>query len=107
MAVDDFKPQARVPLPAGAERVVEVYVNGVQQTEGVDFRVDGEWLLFGAPLRREGKLGIVRWTSMFIGIAGTYRQDDSVDLMYETEGKRMLASKLDIESLVEPPNVDE
>ncbi len=96
-----FEPKARVPLPEGARQVYEVYVNSIPQTEGVDYRRDGEELLFAAEIRREGKLGFWRWTSMFIGIAGTYRQDDSVDVLYERDGKRMLASKLDIVSLVD------
>src|SRR5262245_60923538 len=106
MAEVGFKPQARVQLPPDVDRVVEVYVNAVTQVEGTDYRRAGDALLFAEALRREGKLGLIRWTSMFIGIAGTYRQDDSVDVMYESEGKRMLASKLDIESLVEETDSD-
>jgi len=96
-----FEPKARVPLPEGAGRIHQVYLNSISQTEGVDYRREGEDLLFAAEIRREGKLGSWRWTLIFIGIAGSYRQDDSVDVMYEHEGKRLLASKLDIVSLVD------
>ncbi len=98
-----FEPKARVPLPDGAGRVYEVYLNSLPQKEGVDFRREGDELLFAAEIRREGRLGLWRWTLIFIGIAGSYRQDDSVDVMYERDGKRLLASKLDIVSLVDEP----
>jgi hypothetical protein len=96
-----FEPQARVSLPGDVERILTVFVNSITQVEGTDYRRDGDHLEFAAALRREGKLGFWRWLSIFIGIAGTYRQDDSVDVLYVRDGKRVLVSKLDIESLVE------
>ena len=87
----------RVRLPADVVRPFEVYVNGVPQEEGVDYRVEGRTLVFERELKSEGKLGIWRWTSIFIGIAGTYRQDDSVDVVYERGGRRVVATKLPLE----------
>jgi hypothetical protein len=69
--------------------------------EGTDFRVEGRTLVFERELRSEGKLGFWRWTSIVIGVAGTYRQNDSVDVVYERNGKRVVASKLPLEPLVE------
>ena len=89
----------RVRLPADVTRPFEVYVNGVPQTEGVDYRVEGRTLVFGRELKTEGKLGLLRWTSIFVGIAGTYRQNDSVDVVYERGGQRVVATKLPLESL--------
>ncbi len=40
-------------------------------------------LVFGQPLAQEGRLGFWRWASLFLGIAGTYRQNDSVDVVYD------------------------
>jgi hypothetical protein len=91
----------RVRLPADVTRPFEVYVNGVPQVEGTDFRVEGRTLVFERELRSEGKLGFWRWTSIVIGVAGTYRQNDSVDVVYERNGKRVVASKLPLEPLVE------
>ena len=34
--------------------------------------------------------------SMFLGVAGTYRQNDSVDVVYEQAGRRMVATGLPI-----------
>ena len=89
----------RVRLPADVVRPFEIYVNGVPQEEGADFRVEGRTLVFDRELKSEGKLGIWRWTSIFIGIAGTYRQNDSVDVVYERGGRRVVATKLPLEPL--------
>jgi hypothetical protein len=87
----------RVRLPPDVVRPFEVYVNGVPQTEGGDFRVEGRTLVFARELKSEGKLGFWRWTSIFVGVAGTYRQDDSVDVVYERDGQRVVATKLPVE----------
>jgi hypothetical protein len=89
----------RVRLPDDVVRPFEIYVNGVAQTEGVDYRVEGRTLVFDRELRSEGKLGFWRWLSIFIGIAGTYRQNDSVDVVYERGGRRVVATKLPLEPL--------
>ncbi len=91
--------RTRVRLPADVIRPFEVYVNGVHQHEGSDFDVEGRTLVFDRELRTEGKLGFWRWTSIFAGIAGTYRQNDSVDVVYEREGRRVVATKLPLEEL--------
>ena len=91
--------RTRVRLPADVVRPFEVYVNGVQQEEGVDFRIDGRTLVFARELKAEGKLGFWRWTSIFVGIAGTYRQNDSVDVAYQRGGKPVVATKLPLEPL--------
>jgi hypothetical protein len=74
----------------------EVYVNGVLQARGRDYEVSGRMLFFAKPLAKEGRLGAVRWLSMFLGIAGTYRKNDSVDVVYESGGRRTVASGLPI-----------
>lgn len=78
-------------------RPFEVFVNGVPQKEGSDYTVDGRSLVFERELRSEGKLGFWRWTSILIGVAGTYRQDDSVDVAYQRDGKPVVATKLPLE----------
>jgi len=75
---------------------LEVYVNGVLQEPGRDYDVAGSTLVFTKPLAQEGRLGWLRWTSIFLGIAGTYRKDDSVDVVYRSGGRRRVASKLPI-----------
>ena len=87
----------RVRLPADVVRPFQVFVNAVQQKEGTDYRVDGRTLVFDRELKSEGQLGFWRWLSMSVGIAGTYRQNDSVDVAYQRGGKPVVASKLPLE----------
>lgn len=84
-------------LPTDVTRPFDVYVNGVAQKEGVDYRVVGGQLEFERELQTEGKLGGLRWASLLVGVAGTYRQDDSVDVVYRSGGRRKVASKLPLE----------
>jgi hypothetical protein len=89
----------RVRLPADVARPFQVFVNGVQQEEGADFRIDGRTLVFDRELKSEGKLGFWRWASLWVGVAGTYRQNDSVDVAYQRGGKPVVAAKLPLEPL--------
>jgi hypothetical protein len=86
-------------MPRGAEPPYDVFVNGVQQTPGKDYSVEGERLVFSRTLEKEGKLGFWRWLSMALSIAGSYGRNDSVDLHYNLGGKRQVAVGLDIEPL--------
>jgi hypothetical protein len=88
----------RVELPRLVERPFEVYVNGIVQREGVDFRVEDAALVFARELHQEGKLGFWRWASITFGVAGTYRQNDVVDVIYELDGRRTVASSLPVEA---------
>jgi len=74
-----------------------VFLNGVPQEEGRDFRVDGRVLVFERDLRID-KIGFWRW---FLGAwgVGTYRQDDSVDVRYEAGGRARVAEKLPLRSV--------
>lgn len=85
-------------LPTHVAKPVQVYVNGVLQEPGRDYELRGRTLVFGRELRQEGRLGFWRWTSILFGVAGTYRQNDVVDLVYEQDGRRAVESGL----LVEP-----
>jgi len=91
--------RTRVRLPPDVVRPFDVFVNGVAQEEGRDFRVEGRTLVFDRELKAEGKLGFWRWLSLWVGVAGTYRQNDSVDVAYHREGKPVVASRLPLEPL--------
>ena len=88
--------RTRVELPTGVGESFEVFVNGVVQQPGRDFRREGGELVFDRPLAREGRLGFWRWLSLFLGVAGTYRQNDSVDLVYEVDGRKVVRAGLPI-----------
>ena len=81
-------------LPAGLGNDYEVFLNGVRQQPGKDFRREGDELVFERRLAREGRLGFWRWLSLFLGVAGTYRQNDSVDVVYQAGGRRHVAHEL-------------
>jgi hypothetical protein len=89
-----------VRLPGDVQRPFEVYVNGVPQEEGVDFVVRDGALRFERPLVRE-KVGKGRWTSMVLGIAGSYGKDDSVDVAYRVGGESRVAARLPLETIDE------
>ena len=75
--------RARVDLPPQVPADFEVFVNGVRQARGVDYEVIGRSLVFPRPIAQEGRLGFWRWLSMWLGIAGSYRRHESVDVVYE------------------------
>ena len=79
-------------LPAGVGDRYEVYVNGVRQEPGRDFDRLGDTLVVRRALASEGRLGPMRWLSMLLGIAGTYRKHESVDVVYEAGGRSTVAS---------------
>jgi len=81
-----------VELPEHVTRPFEVYVNGVPQEEGRDYEVIGAQLVFGRDLVREGRLGFWRWASMLLGVAGTYRRDDTIDVIFVRDGRRTVAT---------------
>ena len=87
-----------VELPPEVSEPYEVFLNGVPQRAGKDFRVEGRRLVFERKLADEGRLGFWRWLSLFLGIAGTYRQNDSVDVVYEQAGRRVVAAGLPLTS---------
>ena len=96
---EDVSRGTRVRLPADVVRPFQVFVNGVPQVEGRDYRVGGRTLVFERELKSEGSLGFWRWTSIFIGVAGTYKQNDSVDVAYQSGGKPVVATKLPLEPI--------
>ena len=79
-------------LPEAVTSPFEVYVNGVPQQAGRDFRQVGRSLVFGRELAREGRLGFWRWLSLFLGVAGTYRKNDTVDVIYTVGGARKVVT---------------
>jgi hypothetical protein len=84
-------------LPANVTRPFEVFVNGVPQEEGTDYEVMGGVLLFDRELKTEGRLGMWRWAAILIGVIGTYRQNDSVDVAYRVNGRSVVATRLPLE----------
>jgi len=85
----------RVPLPKGAEPPIRVFVNGVPQEQGRDYELVGGELLFDKPLEKE-RLGMGKWTAIFLGLWGYYGKNDSVDVQYRVGGRETVATGLEI-----------
>jgi hypothetical protein len=86
--------QSRVKLPPGVRSPFEVYVNGVRQELGTDYRLEAGELVFERELVQE-KLGLWAWLMGFWGI-GTYKRNDEVDIRYELDGRPMVAHALKV-----------
>jgi hypothetical protein len=89
-------PSSRVRLPNGVTEPYTVYVNGVRQEPGRDFRVVAGELVFDAELEKEGKLGLWRWFLGAWGI-GTYNKNDQVDVSWSVDGRPIVAHALEID----------
>ena len=96
--------RTHVELPQHVTQPFEVFVNGVKQVEGEDYAVVGSTLVFERSFAREGKLGFWRWASLFLGVAGTYRKHDSIDVVYRLGrntfggGENLQLTILDVEN---------
>jgi hypothetical protein len=85
----------RVKIPNQAERPYTVYINGVEQKEGEDFNVEDGELHFTRPIVKE-KMDTGRWLAMYLGLFGTYRKDEKVDIQFQRAGKTELVADLPI-----------
>ena len=87
MNVSDGPRQATfVRLPGDVRRPFQVFLNGVEQREGVDFVVRDGTLVFERELATEA-IGVGRWTSMVLGIQGrTGRTTPSTSCTSATAG---------------------
>jgi hypothetical protein len=86
--------RSRVDLPSYIPDDFEVFVSGVRQDRGSDYEVLGRMLVFPRPIAQEGRLGFWRWLSMWLGVAGTYRKHETVDVVYESGGRRQVETGL-------------
>jgi hypothetical protein len=84
----------RVKLPPGVRSPFEVYVNGVRQELGSDYRLAQGELLFDRELVQQ-KLSPWEWFLGLWGI-GTYKRNDEVDIRYEVEGQPRVAHGLPV-----------
>lgn len=85
----------RVRLPRGAQPPIRVYLNGVEQRAGTDYELRDREIVFARPLLKE-KVGAGRWMAMYLGLFGTYRKHETVDVEYRRDDKVQLASDLEV-----------
>jgi hypothetical protein len=86
----------RVKLPAGAEAPYAVFINGVEQREDTDYRLAAGEIVFSRQIVKE-KVGTGRWLAMYLGLFGTYRKDETIDLQFQRGGKVELISDLPVQ----------
>jgi hypothetical protein len=84
----------RVKLPAGAAPPYTVFINGVEQSPDT-YRVEGGEIIFNRPIVKE-KVGTGRWLAMYLGLFGTYRKNETIDLQFTRGGKVELRSDLPV-----------
>jgi hypothetical protein len=85
----------RVRLPQGAEPPIVVYVNGIQQAEGADYELRSGEIVFSRSIVKE-QVGGMRYLAMLLGLFGTYRKHETVDVEYQLEGEPRLASDVEV-----------
>ena len=86
----------RIRLPAGAQAPYAVFINGVEQQDGVDYNVSAGEIVFTRQIVKE-KVGTGRWLAMYLGLFGTYRKNETIDLQFTRNGKTELVSDLAVE----------
>ena len=86
----------RMRLPAGAEAPYTVFINGIEQREGEDYEVRAGEIVFTRQIVKE-RVGTGRWLAMYLGLFGTYRKNEVVDLQFRRGGRIELVSDLPIQ----------
>jgi hypothetical protein len=84
----------RVKLPAGAQPPFTLFINGIEQSPDT-YSIEGGEIDFGRPIVKE-KVGASRWLAMYLGLWGTYRKNETIDLQYTHNGKIELRSDLPV-----------
>jgi hypothetical protein len=86
----------RVRLPTGADRPIQVFVNGQEQREGTDYTVYRREIVFSRPLVKE-KVSSARWLAMTLGLFGSYGKNETVDVHFRRRGRVQVISDAKVE----------
>jgi hypothetical protein len=85
----------RARLPRGAEEPIRVHINGVQQPRGDVWDVREGQIVFTRPIVKES-VSKGRWMAMYLGLFGSYRKNETVDIEYALGGEPKLAADVEI-----------
>jgi hypothetical protein len=85
----------RLRLPPEAEAPYTVFINGIEQREGADYEVRAGEIVFNRQIVKE-KVGTGRWLAMYLGLFGTYRKNETIDLQFHRGGRVELLSDLPV-----------
>ena len=85
----------RVRLPQGATGPITVFINGQAQTDGLDYEIKGREIVFTREIVKE-ELGAGRKMALLLGLFGTYRKNETIDVEFSRSGKVELAGDLEV-----------
>ena len=85
----------RARLPRGASEPIRVHINGVEQPRGEVWDVRGEYVAFTRPIIKE-QVSTGRWLAMYLGLFGSYKKNEQVDIEYTLGGKAKLAADVEV-----------
>lgn len=87
----------RAKLPRGAQEPIRVHINGVEQPRGEVWDLRGEEVVFTRPIVKE-QVTKGRWLAMYLGLFGSYRLNEQVDVEYTLGSETKLAGDVSIQS---------
>lgn len=85
----------RARLPRGAEEPIRVYINGVEQNRGEVWEIRDGHVVFTRPIIKE-EVSPGRWMAMYLGLFGSYRKNEVVDIEYRLAGRTEVAPDVEI-----------
>lgn len=85
----------RARLPRGASEPIRVHINGVEQPRGDVWDVRYGEIVFTRPIVKES-VTKGRWLAMYLGLFGSYRLNETVDIEYSLGGEPKLAADVEI-----------
>jgi hypothetical protein len=85
----------RARLPRGAEEPIRVHINGVEQPRGEVWDVREGQIVFTRPIIKES-VSKGRWMAMYLGLFGSYRKNETVDIEYALGGEPKLAADVEV-----------
>jgi hypothetical protein len=85
----------RVRLPRGATEPIRVFINGVEQGRGEVWEARSDEIVFNRAIVKE-QVSRGRWMAMYLGLFGSYRKNETVDVEYTLGGETKLAADVAI-----------
>lgn len=84
----------RVALPRAAREPITVFINGVEQRRGEDYKISDGTIVFREPIYKE-RLDDLNWfrkLGLALGVFGWYERNEAVDIQYQTPAGTKLRS---------------
>ena len=85
----------RARLPRGAQEPIRIHINGVEQPRGEVWDIRNGEIVFTRPIVKE-RVSKGRWMAMYLGLFGSYRKNETVDIEYSLGGAAKLAADVEI-----------